>query len=163
MSHNIYDFKINSLEGAQIDFADYKGKTLLLVNTASKCGFTPQYAGLQLLYQKYKANGLVVIGFPCNQFGGQEPELGLEIKQNCLVRYGVTFPITEKVEVNGENEHPVFSYLKNSLPGILGTEDIKWNFTKFLIDPTGVPQKRYAPTVEPENIESDIQTSLGLK
>jgi len=117
---------------------------------------------LELLYQNYKDQGLVVIGFPCNQFGAQEPELGLEIKQNCLVRYGVTFPITEKIEVNGQNEHPVFNYVKKSLPGILGTEDIKWNFTKFLIDPDGTPRKRYAPTVEPADIEADIRASLRL-
>jgi glutathione peroxidase len=157
-----YDFTINSLQGKPIDFADFKDKVVLIVNTASKCGFTPQYTGLQELHEKYQDKGLVVIGFPCNQFGGQEPGDAKEIEGECLVNYGVTFQITEKVEVNGENEHPIFHFLKHSLPGIMGTEDVKWNFTKFLVDKEGKPVKRFAPTLEPKDMEGDIEELLGL-
>lgn len=134
---SIYAYTINSLQGKEINFADFKDKVMLVVNTASKCGFTPQYEGLQKLHETYKDQGLEIIGFPCNQFGNQEPGDATEISENCLVNYGVSFLITEKIEVNGPNTHPIFKYLKESLPGILGTEDIKWNFTKFLIDKMG--------------------------
>ena len=155
-----YDFKINSLLGKEIDFADFKDKVVLVVNTASKCGFTSQYTGLQELHEKYKDSGLVLIGFPCNQFGGQEPGDAKEIESDCLVNYGVTFLITQKVDVNGENESEIFKYLKSALPGILGSEDVKWNFTKFLIDKEGNPVKRYAPTTEPKDLEGDIEELL---
>jgi glutathione peroxidase len=154
---SIYNFQINSLQGQLIDFTDFKDKVILIVNTASLCGLTPQYTGLQELNEKYNDQGLVIIGFPCNQFGNQEPGDAKEIAGNCLVNYGVTFPITEKIEVNGDNTHPIFVYLKSSLPGLLGSQDLKWNFTKFLIDKNGIPFKRYAPTTEPGELESDIE------
>jgi glutathione peroxidase len=160
MSDTIYDFKINSLQGKEIDFANFKDKVILLVNTASKCGFTPQYTGLEKLHETYKDQGLVVIGFPCNQFGGQEPGDSKDIEENCLVNYGVTFLVTEKIDVNGTDAHPIFQFLKKSLPGILGTEDIKWNFTKFLVDKSGTPIKRYASATEPAEIEPDIKNLL---
>ena len=158
---NIYDFKINSLSGAEINFQEFQGKAILIVNTASKCGFTPQYTGLQKLHEIYKDQGLVIIGFPCNQFGGQEPGDAKEIQETCLVNYGVDFLITEKIEVNGDNTHPIFEYLKKALPGLLGTKDIKWNFTKFIIDKDGKPFKRYAPNVEPLDMENDIKKLLS--
>lgn len=157
---SIYNHTINSLQGKEINFADFKDKVMLIVNTASKCGFTPQYEGLQKLHETYKDQGLVIIGFPCNQFGNQEPGNATEISENCLVNYGVSFLITEKIEVNGPNTHPIFKFLKESIPGILGTEDIKWNFTKFLIDKKGVPIKRFAPTVEPSEMEGEIKELL---
>lgn len=161
MTNTIYNYTINSLQGKEINFADFKNKVILIVNTASKCGLTPQYEGLQKLHETYKDQGLVIIGFPCNQFGGQEPGDAKEISENCLVNYGVSFLITEKIDVNGENTHPIFAFLKKSLPGILGTEDIKWNFTKFLIDSNGTPLKRFAPTVQPSEIEEDIKKLLN--
>jgi glutathione peroxidase len=157
-----YEFKINSLQGKEIDFANFKDKVVLIVNTASKCGFTPQYTGLQELHEQYKDKGLVVIGFPCNQFGGQEPGDAKEIEGECLVNYGVNFKITEKVDVNGENEHPIFHFLKHFLPGILGSEDVKWNFTKFLVGKNGIPAKRFAPTVEPKDLEGDMAELLEM-
>lgn len=157
MLNSIYDFKINSLQNKSINFKDFEGKVILIVNTASKCGFTPQYTGLQELHEKYGQQGLVIIGFPCNQFGGQEPGGAEEIQENCLVNYGVTFLITEKVDVNGSNATPIFEYLKESLPGMFGTEDVKWNFTKFLIGRNGKPFKRYAPATEPLDIIKDIE------
>ena len=160
MNSQIYNFKINSLQGKEINFADFAGKVILIVNTASECGFTPQYAGLQKLHETYAEQGLVIIGFPCNQFGAQEPGDAKDISEHCLVNYGVQFLVTEKVEVNGQNAHPIFVYLKESLPGVLGTEDIKWNFTKFLIDPSGKPVHRYTPATEPADIESDIKNLL---
>lgn len=162
MPQNVYNFQINSLSQQQINFAEFQNKVILIVNVASKCGFTPQYEGLESLYKKYKDLGLVVIGFPCNQFGGQEPGQASEIKENCLVNYGVTFLVTEKVEVNGENTSPIFKYLKSSLPGFLGSQDIKWNFSKFLIDRNGIPTKRFASATEPAAIENDIRALLGL-
>jgi len=160
MPNTIYDFQINSLQNKLIDFKDFQNKVILIVNTASKCGFTPQYTGLQQLHEKYADQGLVVIGFPCNQFGGQEPGEAEEIKENCLVNYGVTFLITEKVDVNGPNATPIFEFLKQSLPGMFGTEDIKWNFSKFLIDKSGKPYKRYAPATEPSQLIDDIEGLL---
>lgn len=161
MLNSIYDFKIKSLQGKEINFSDFKNKVILVVNTASKCGFTPQYSSLQELYAKYQDRGLVVIGFPCNQFGGQEPGDAKEIQESCLVNYGVSFLITEKVDVNGENASPIFELLKQSLPGIMGTEDIKWNFTKFLINKNGNPLKRYASSFEPTDIATDIEELLN--
>ena len=160
MAQYIYEFKIKSLQGKEIDFQDYKNKVILIVNTASKCGYTPQYAGLQSLYLKYKDSGLVILGFPCNQFGGQEPGDKDEIQNSCLINFGVSFPIFEKVEVNGANAHPLFDYVKNSLPGIFGIKRIPWNFTKFLFDKNGKPVKRFATITKPEKIEADIQKLL---
>lgn len=156
MSQNIYNFTTNTIQGKPINFTDFKNKVILIVNTASQCGLTPQYTGLQKLYDTYKDKGLVVIGFPCNQFGEQEPGDAKEISENCLVNYGVTFLITQKINVNGPNADPIFVYLKDALPGLLGSKDIKWNFGKFLVDTQGVPYKRYAPTTEPKDLEKDI-------
>jgi glutathione peroxidase len=150
-----------SLDGQLISMADYAGKLVLVVNTASHCGFTPQYAGLEALYKKYAAQGLVVLGFPCNQFGKQEPGGADEIAQTCHINYGVSFPIFEKVEVNGAATHPVFRYLKNELPGVLGGR-IKWNFTKFLIGRDGKPLKRFAPFTTPEKMETVILAALEI-
>ncbi len=155
----IYQFKANSLRGEEIDLSQYQGKALLIVNTASKCGFTPQYAGLQELYDKYREDGLEILGFPCNQFGSQEPGDATQIEQGCLVNYGVSFPMFEKIEVNGDGAHPLYDYLKKALPGALG-KSIKWNFTKFLIAADGTPKKRYAPTTKPKDLEDDIKAQL---
>ncbi|WP_075185065.1 glutathione peroxidase [Teredinibacter haidensis] len=156
---SIYDFSINSLQGETIDFSSYKGKILLLVNTASKCGLTPQYEGLQALHKKYSDQGLVIMGFPCNQFGNQEPGDEKSISEGCLINYGVDFTITEKVNVNGENSHPLFRYLRESMPGIFGNK-IKWNFTKFMIDQNGNPLRRFAPITKPQKLERYIKRSL---
>jgi glutathione peroxidase len=149
------------LDGKPVSMADYAGKLVLVVNTASHCGFTPQYAGLEALNKKYAAQGLVVLGFPCNQFGKQEPGGADEIAQTCQINYGVSFPMFGKVEVNGANSHPVFRYLKDALPGVLGGR-IKWNFTKFLIGRDGKPLKRFAPFTKPEKMESVIVAALEL-
>ena len=159
MNNTIYNFSANSLQGKNVQLDQYKGKVVLVVNTASKCGFTPQYAGLEKLYEAYKDRGLVILGFPCNQFGNQEPGTAKEIEEGCLVNYGVSFPMFVKIEVNGENAHPVYKYLKKELPGVLGGR-IKWNFTKFLIDRDGKPIKRFAPITKPEKIEGDILSLL---
>ena len=159
MNTQFYDFSAKSLQGKEITMDTYKGKAVLIVNTASKCGFTPQYEGLQKLYEKYENKGLVILGFPCNQFGNQEPGDEKSIAEGCMVNYGVSFPMFSKVDVNGKEAHPIFKYLKNKLGGFLGTS-IKWNFTKFLIDPNGEPVKRYAPTTKPEFIENDIKELL---
>ncbi|MBC7471719.1 MAG: glutathione peroxidase [candidate division SR1 bacterium] len=156
MSQNIYEFITTSLIGKPINFIDFKDNVILVVNTASQCGLTPQYTGLQKLHETYSNQGLVVIGFPCNQFGGQEPGDSNEISENCLVNYGVTFLMTQKIDVNGLNTDPIFVFLKDSLPGLLGSKDIKWNFGKFLINKKGIPYKRYAPTTEPKDLEKDI-------
>lgn len=148
-----------SLTGQQISMSDYAGKLVLVVNTASQCGFTPQYAGLEALYKKYVAQGLVVLGFPCNQFGKQEPGDADEIARTCHINYGVSFPIFAKVEVNGSAAHPVFRYLKHELPGVLGGR-VKWNFTKFLIGRDGKPLKRFAPFTTPEKMEVAIVAAL---
>nr|WP_240342612.1 glutathione peroxidase [Methylococcus sp. EFPC2] len=157
----MYAFKIPGLTGGELNFADFRGKVLLLVNTASQCGFTPQYAGLEALHKKYRDRGLVVIGFPCNQFGAQEPGDAQAIAAFCESHYGVTFPLTEKIDVNGPNAHPIYQYLTGAKPGVLGTEAIKWNFTKFLVDREGEVVERYASTTSPESIEADIERSLG--
>ncbi|WAT10739.1 glutathione peroxidase [Rouxiella badensis] len=151
-----------SLRGQPLSMADYAGKLVLVVNTASHCGFTRQYAGLEALYRKYAAQGLVVLGFPCNQFGKQEPGGADEIAQTCYINYGVSFPMFEKVEVNGAATHPLFRYLKDELPGVLGGR-IKWNFTKFLIGRDGKPLKRFAPISTPEKMEAAIITALESK
>ncbi|HDS2773296.1 TPA: glutathione peroxidase [Enterobacter bugandensis] len=148
------------LDGSLISMADYAGKVVLVVNTASQCGFTPQFAGLEALYKKYAEQGLVVLGFPCNQFGKQEPGDADEISKTCHINYGVSFPMFEKVEVNGAAAHPMFRYLKDELPGVLGGR-IKWNFTKFLIGRDGKPLKRYAPMTTPEKMEGAIVAALG--
>lgn len=155
MKNNFYDFEAKSLQGKNVTMDNYKGKVVLVVNTASKCGFTPQYAGLEELNRKYKDQGLEILGFPCNQFGNQEPGSAKDIEEGCLINYGVTFQMFEKTDVNGENAHPIFKYLKNELPGFLG-KNVKWNFTKFLIGPDGKPVKRFSPTTQPEKLEKDI-------
>ncbi|MBO6160493.1 MAG: glutathione peroxidase [Bacteroidales bacterium] len=155
----IYDFKAISNKGEEVDFARFEGKVLLIVNTASKCGFTPQYDGLEALYKKYQDRGLVIIGFPCDQFAHQEPGSDEEIAEFCRLNHGVTFPLMSKVEVNGEHAHPVYKYLKCAAKGTFG-EAVKWNFTKFLIDRTGSTVKRFGPAVKPEKIEKDILTLL---
>lgn len=154
-----YDLEAKLLNGQTKSMADYAGKTVMVVNTASKCGLTPQYEGLENLYQKYKDDGLVILGFPCNQFGNQEPGDANDIEEFCQVNYGVSFPIFEKIEVNGRNTHPVFKYLKSKLGGLLGSS-IKWNFTKFVVDKNGKPVKRFAPTTKPEAMEDYIKKML---
>jgi len=156
---NIYDFKVRSAKGEDVSMADYKGKVLLIVNTATGCGFTPQYEGLQKLYDKYKDKGLEILDFPCNQFGHQAPGTEEEIQEFCTLKYKTTFPLFAKVEVNGKNEEPLFRYLKSQEGGFLG-DDIKWNFTKFLVSREGTVVGRYAPITKPESIESDIQKLL---
>ena len=156
---SLYDMTINSLQGEPIELSAYRDKVLLIVNTASRCGFTPQYAGLQQLHQQYQAQGLVVIACPCNQFGQQEPGDPQAIEQGCLVNYGVDFLVTEKIEVNGENSHPLYGLLRQALPGLVGNQ-IKWNFTKFLIDRQGKPYKRFAPTTKPAAMATIIDRLL---
>lgn len=155
MDNTFYDFSAKTLQGKEKSMADYKGKVVVIVNTASKCGFTPQYAGLEALYRKYSERGLVIIGFPCNQFGNQEPGDAREIEQGCLINYGVTFQMFEKIEVNGPGTHPLYRFLKKKLPGFLGGR-IKWNFTKFVIDRNGKPMVRFAPVTKPEKLETTI-------
>lgn len=157
--NTFYDFSANGLNGETTPMEVYSGKWVLVVNTASRCGFTPQYAGLELLYKKYHDKGLVILGFPCNQFGGQEPGGAQEIAQTCHINYGVSFPMFSKVDVNGENAHPLFKWLTQSLPGFLGRR-IKWNFTKFLIDRDGKPIKRFSTLATPEQIEKYLRTIL---
>ncbi|MCL9808361.1 glutathione peroxidase [Flavobacterium luminosum] len=152
MEASFYDFSATSLQGKEVKMSDFKGKTILLVNTASQCGLTPQYEGLEKIYEKYKEKGLVILGFPCNQFGNQEPGDEKSIAEGCLLNYGVSFPMFAKIEVNGPGTHPLFKYLKKELPGFPGNS-IKWNFTKFLIAPDGKPLKRFSPITKPEKIE----------
>ncbi len=156
-----HQLSATSLRGQLIPMADYAGKLVLVVNTASHCGFTPQYAGLEKLYKKYADQGLVVLGFPCNQFGKQEPGNADDITQTCQINYGVSFPIFEKVDVNGPTAHPVFRYLQDELPGVL-CKRIKWNFTKFLIGRDGKPIKRFAPLTTPEKLEASILAALDI-
>jgi glutathione peroxidase len=158
--NTVYDFDATDIDGAVQAMADYRGKVLLVVNTASKCGFTPQYAGLEELHAKYEDRGLVVLGFPCDQFGHQEPGDEAEIKNFCSLTYDVGFPMFSKVNVNGKDAHPLFQYLKKEARGVLGTEAIKWNFTKFLIDRDGRVVRRYAPTDTPKSIEKDLAAVL---
>jgi glutathione peroxidase len=156
----IYDIEAQTIEGATQKLSAYKGKALLIVNVASKCGFTPQYTGLEALHRKFNARGFDVLGFPCDQFGHQEPGNEDEIKSFCSLTYDVSFPLFAKVEVNGEHAHPLYQFLKQEKKGILGTGAIKWNFTKFLVDKYGQVIKRYAPTDKPEDIEKDIVALL---
>lgn len=160
MPQTIHEFTAANIAGKEISLADYKGKVVLVVNTASKCGFTPQFAGLEALYEKYKDRGLVILGFPCNQFGAQEPGTADQIQEFCQLNYGVKFPMFGKIDVNGSGAHPLFKFLTSEKPGILGIEAIKWNFTKFLVDKNGNPVKRYAPNTEPKDIASDIEKLL---
>ncbi|MED4970660.1 glutathione peroxidase [Geobacillus sp. NFOSA3] len=157
---SVYDFTVKTIRGEEQSLADYKGKVLLIVNTASKCGFTPQYKELQELYEQYRDRGFVVLGFPCNQFGHQEPGTEEEIEQFCQVNYGVTFPMFAKVDVNGENAHPLFQYLKEKAPGVLGTKAIKWNFTKFLVDRNGNVVARFASQTKPSELKNEIEELL---
>lgn len=157
---SIYDFEVNTISGKQVPLSDYKGKVLLIVNTASKCGFTPQFTGLETLYSELHDEGLDVLGFPCNQFLKQDPGNDSEISEFCSLNYGVTFPMFSKIEVNGDNAHPLYTYLKSEAKGLLGSEKIKWNFTKFLVDREGGVIKRYAPNTEPKDIAADIKALL---
>ncbi len=155
-----YDFSCRSLSGDDIDLDAYRGKVSLIVNTASKCGFTPQYEGLEALYQKYRDQGVEVLGFPCNQFGRQEPGSADDIGEFCQINYGVSFTMFEKIDVNGRDADPLYEHLKDQAPGLLGSKKIKWNFTKFLVDQDGHVVKRYAPSVKPEAIHDDIDQLL---
>ena len=156
----VYDFNAIDIRGQSVDFSQFKDKVLLIVNTASRCGFTPQLAGLQELHEKYHNKGLMVIGFPCNQFGGQEPDDEHNINEFCQMNYGVDFLMMSKIDVNGDNTHPIFKFLKGEKGGLF-TDNIKWNFTKFLISRDGTVQKRYAPTTTPQSLESDIIKALA--
>jgi glutathione peroxidase len=156
----IYEFTVKDAEGKDVSLSSFKGKVCLIVNVASKCGFTKQYEELQKLFSKFADKDFVVLGFPCNQFGGQEPGSDAEIQEFCKLNYGVAFPVFAKIEVNGKNTDPLYKYLKTTNPGLLGTEDIKWNFTKFLVDRNGTPVKRFAPQTSPTDIESDITKLL---
>ncbi|MGO4765976.1 glutathione peroxidase [Cupriavidus sp. 2KB_3] len=158
---NVYQFEAKSLSGQPVPLADFRGKVLLIVNTASECGFTPQYAGLEALHEAYEGRGLAVLGFPCNQFGKQEPGDAAQIGQFCETRFQVKFPMFEKIEVNGAGAHPLYKWLTSEKPGVLGTQGIKWNFTKFLLRRDGTVFKRYAPTTKPEDIRADIETLLS--
>ena len=157
---SIYDFSVADIHGKPVKLDAYRGKAMLIVNTASKCGFTPQYKGLEALYKKFNDKGLEILGFPCNQFGAQEPGSEDEIAQFCELNYGVTFPLFAKVDVNGRDAAPVYKYLKSEKPGLLGSEAIKWNFTKFLVDREGKVLARYAPNDTPESIAGDIEKAL---
>ncbi|KAG1050843.1 hypothetical protein G6F43_006909 [Rhizopus delemar] len=157
---SLYDFKVKNIKGEEWDLAELKGKVVMIVNVASKCGFTKQYSGLEEIYQKYKEKDFVIVGFPCNQFGGQEPGTEEEIQNFCSLNWSVTFPLASKVEVNGDNEAPLWKWLKESQPGILGLKRVKWNFEKFLIDREGKVVKRYASTTDPKSISSEIESLL---
>jgi glutathione peroxidase len=156
----LYEFTADRLHGGAQSLADYQGQVLLIVNTASRCGFTPQYAGLEALYQRFKSSGFTVLGFPCNQFGAQEPGDADEIGSFCETNYGVSFPLFAKIDVNGDQTHPLFRHLKKAAPGLLGSEGIKWNFTKFLVGRDGQVIRRYAPALAPEAIAKDIEAQL---
>lgn len=158
--NNFYDFTVKNSQNQDESLSKYKGQVTLVVNVASKCGFTPQYKGLEELYREYKAQGLNIIGFPCNQFGAQEPGTNEEIQQFCSLNYDVSFPIMAKVDVNGDNAAPIYKWMKSSAPGLLGIEAIKWNFTKFLIGKDGQVLERYAPQTEPKAISADIQKAI---
>ncbi len=160
---SLYEIDARTIEGDVQPLSAYRGQTLLIVNVASRCGFTPQYAGLEALYRKYKDRGLVVLGFPCNQFGSQEPGSEADIQAFCSTTYDVTFPLFAKVDVNGPDAHPLYALLKSARPGVLGTEAIKWNFTKFLVNARGEVVARYAPSDSPERIEQDIAALLDAE
>ena len=159
---SIYDFEVQTAGGEHKRLAEYRGQVLLIVNTASKCGFTPQVLGGESLYRKYASQGLMVLGFPCNQFGAQEPGDITEIQNFCALTYDVTFPLFAKINVNGSDASPLFQYLKSAAKGVLGSEAIKWNFTKFLVDRHGMVLERYAPATTPESLEQDIAAALHL-
>ncbi|MBU0926620.1 MAG: glutathione peroxidase [Spirochaetes bacterium] len=161
MNETVFDYSAKAIDGSDLDLGAYRGKALLVVNTASKCGFTPQYAGLEALHKKYVDEGLVVIGFPCDQFAHQEPGAEAEIATFCKRDFGVTFQLMAKVDVNGKRAHPLFVHLRKSAPGAVG-DAVKWNFTKFLVSRDGSAVKRFAPTVEPKDIERDVREALGL-
>ena len=153
---SIYDHEVKDAQDNIVQLSDFKGKTLIIVNTASKCGLTGHYEGLENLYEKYKDQGLEILGFPCNQFGGQEPGSDSEIQEFCKMKFDIKFPVYKKIDVNGQNAHPLYQYLKEKAPGILNTKKIKWNFTKFLISKDGQKVQRFAPTTKPEDIEQEI-------
>lgn len=157
---SIYDFEVKMIDGRTIKLDTYRGQTMLIVNTASQCGYTPQYEGLNGLYREFKNSGFVVLGFPCNQFGEQEPGSDAEIAQFCDLNFKIEFPLFSKIEVNGDNEHPLYHYLKNEAPGLLGTKAIKWNFTKFLVDKSGRVIERFAPNDKPEALSKTIHKVL---
>ncbi|WP_129127010.1 glutathione peroxidase [Geomonas oryzae] len=159
---SIYDIPVLTSGGETKTLVEYEGEVMLIVNTASKCGFTPQYKGLEALYRKYASQGFVVLGFPCNQFGAQEPGDATEIQNFCSLTYDVTFPLFAKIDVNGPDAAPLFQYLKTAAKGVLGSEGIKWNFTKFLVDRQGRVLERYAPTTTPESLEKDVEAALQL-
>jgi glutathione peroxidase len=156
----VHDFTVRTIEGTEQSLGDHRGKVLLIVNVASRCGLTPQYTALEALQRKHAARGFSVLGFPCNQFGGQEPGTEAQILEFCTLHYEVSFPMYGKVEVNGEGTHPLYAHLKSAAPGLLGSESLKWNFTKFLVDREGRVVRRYAPTDSPESIEKDIEALL---
>jgi glutathione peroxidase len=156
----VHDFTVRTLEGTEQSLGDHRGKVLLIVNVASRCGLTPQYTALEALQKRYASRGFAVLGFPCNQFGGQEPGTETEIREFCTLNYGVTFPMYAKVDVNGDGTAPLFAHLKSAAPGLLGSESVKWNFTKFLIDREGRVVRRYAPTDSPEGLAQDIEALL---
>ncbi|HEX2605692.1 MAG TPA: glutathione peroxidase [Oxalicibacterium sp.] len=158
---NVHDFSVVALSGATVSLSQYRGKVLLIVNTASQCGFTPQYKGLEQLYRQFGERGLEVLGFPCNQFGNQEPGNAVEIAAFCEENYGVSFPLFAKTDVNGDRAEPLFQYLKQAAPGLLGSKRIKWNFTKFLIRKDGSVYRRYGPPTKPEDIAADIEKLLA--
>jgi glutathione peroxidase len=161
LQRSIFEFSAPLLDGRLVCLSEFRDRVLLIVNTASKCGFTPQYAGLEFLHQKYRLRGFEVLGFPCNQFGAQEPGAEPEIGAFCQQNYGVSFPMFAKIEVNGLNAHPLYAFLKEQKPGILGTRGIKWNFTKFLVDRRGAVRERFAPSIEPKSLAPAIEQLLG--
>jgi glutathione peroxidase len=161
MSDSLYDLEVTTLDGQTHRMDEWRGQVLLVVNTASKCGFTPQYEGLQALHERFGERGLAVLGFPCNQFGAQEPGDAGEIREFCDTRFGVSFPLFAKIDVNGNDTHPLYQHLKSEAPGLLGSQNIKWNFTKFLVDRDGNILERFAPTTKPEKLESQIERALG--
>jgi glutathione peroxidase len=160
---SVYDFSARAIDGHEQSLSDYRGHALLIVNVASQCGFTPQYTGLEALHRKYHERGFDVLAFPCDQFGHQEPDDEAEIRRFCTATYHVTFPLFSKIQVNGSDAHPLYRFLKESLPGVLGLQAIKWNFTKFLIGRNGEPLKRYAPTDKPESLGGDVEAALALQ
>lgn len=159
-AQSIYDFSVKGISGESRALSEFRGKVLLIVNVASQCGFTPQYKGMQSLYEKHRDQGFEVLAFPCNQFGGQEPGSEDQIREFCSLKYNVTFPLFAKIDVNGENSDPLYEFLKKEKPGIIGTEAIKWNFTKFLIGKDGQILRRYAPNISPEALEIDVINAL---
>ncbi len=161
--NSLYDIDVTTIDGQPLRLDTYRGQVLLIVNVASRCGFTPQYAGLEVLYRKYKADGCTILGFPCDQFGHQEPGNDAEIKNFCRLTYDVTFPLFAKIDVNGPNAHPLYEHLKSARRGFLGSKAIKWNFTKFLVDRNGNVVDRYAPSTAPDKIESDLKSLLNKR